>query len=71
MSSILDILLEILAIKDVIKTEVQRPLKQELLRPLYEIKTTNEDVNLDELLKSYGAKDVLDLVSKIRKSMVK
>ncbi|AWR95897.1 hypothetical protein [Acidianus brierleyi] len=71
MSSILDIIQEILALKDTIKNEIQKPLKQELLSPLYEIKTTKEDINLDELLKKYDAKDVVDLVNKIRKSMVK
>jgi len=71
MSSILDIIQEILALKDTIKNEIQEPLKQELLSPLYEIKTTKEDINLDELLKKYNAKDVIDLVNKIRKSMVK
>ncbi|EWG06554.1 MAG: hypothetical protein ASUL_08904 [Candidatus Aramenus sulfurataquae] len=71
MSSILDIIQELLALKDVIKSEIQKPLKRELLAPLYEIKTTNEDIKLDDLLKKYNATDVVDLVNKIRKSMVK
>lgn len=70
-SRILDIILEMLALKDVIKSEVQKLLRQELLGLLYEIKTTKEDINLDELLKKYDAKDVVDLVNKIRNSMVK
>jgi hypothetical protein len=71
MSSILDIIQELLALKDTIKNEIQKPLKQELLAPLYEIKTTNGDIKLDDLLKEYNATDVVDLVNKIRKSMVK
>lgn len=71
MSSVLDIILELLALKDAIKYEVQKPLKQELLSPLYEIKNTKEDINLDELLEKNNAKDVIELVKKIRNSMVK
>ncbi|QGR19781.1 hypothetical protein [Stygiolobus azoricus] len=71
MSSVLDIILELLALKDAIKYEVQKPLKQELLSLLYEIKNTKEDINLDELLEKNNAKDVIELVKKIRNSMVK
>lgn len=67
----MDIILELLAIKDVIKEEIQRPLREELLRPLYEIKPPTQNINLEELLKKYDAKDLLDLVTKIRNSMVK
>ncbi len=74
MSSIhelLKVVQELLALKDVVKSEIQRPLKQELLSVIYEIKTTNEEVKLDDLLKEYNATDLLDLVKKIRGNAVR
>ncbi len=66
MSEIIRIIQELLALKDAIKEEVTRPIRQELLSTIYEIKTTPEQVNLDEMLKEYEAKDLLDLIRKIR-----
>jgi len=66
MSEIIRIIQELLALKDAIKEEVTRPVRQELLSTIYEIKTTPEQVNLDEMLKEYEAKDLLDLIRKIR-----
>jgi len=66
MSEIIRIIQELLALKDAIKEEVTRPIRQEMLSTIYEIKTTPERVNLDEMLKEYNAKDLLDLIRKIR-----
>ena len=66
MSEIIRIIQELLALKDAIKEEVTRPIRRELLSTIYEIKTTPEQVNLDEMLKEYEAKDLLDLIRKIR-----
>ena len=66
MSEIIRIIQELLALKDAIKEEVTRPIRQEMLSTIYEIKTTPERVNLDEMLKEYDAKDLLDLIRKIR-----
>jgi len=66
MSEIIKIVLELLAFKDAIKEEITRPIKQELLSTIYDIKTTPEEVNLDKMLKEYEAKDLLDLIRKIR-----
>ena len=66
MSEIIKLVLELLAFKDAIKEEITRPIKQELLSIIYDIKTTPEEVNLDRMLKEYEAKDLLDLIRKIR-----
>lgn len=66
MSEIIKLIQELLALKEAIKEELTRPLRQELLSVIYEIKTTPEEVNLDKMLKEYEAKDLLDLVRKIR-----
>ena len=66
MSEIIRLIQELLALKDAIKEEVARPIRRELLSTIYEIKTTPEQVNLDEMLKEYEAKDLLDLIRKIR-----
>jgi hypothetical protein len=66
MSEIIKLVLELLAFKDAIKEEITRPIKQELLSIIYDIKTTPEEVNLDKMLKEYEAKDLLDLIRKIR-----
>ncbi|MCI4456384.1 MAG: hypothetical protein JHC23_06690 [Sulfolobus sp.] len=66
MSEIIRIIQELLAFKDAIKEEITRPIKQELLSTIYEIRITPERVNLDEMLKEYEAKDLLDLIRKIR-----
>jgi|GEM_PF-2197190 len=66
MSEIIKLVLELLAFKDAIKEEITRPIKQELLSTIYDIKTTPEEVNLDRMLKEYEAKDLLDLIRKIR-----
>jgi hypothetical protein len=66
MSEIIRLIQELLALKDAIKEEVTRPIKRELLSTIYEIRTTPEQVNLDEMLKEYEAKDLLDLIRKIR-----
>jgi hypothetical protein len=66
MSEILKLIQELLALKDAIKEEITRPIKRELLSTIYEIRTTPEQVNLDEMLKEYEAKDLLDLIRKIR-----
>jgi len=66
MSEIIKLVLELLAFKDAIKEEITRPIKQELLSTIYDIKTTSEEVNLDKMLKEYEAKDLLDLIRKIR-----
>jgi hypothetical protein len=66
MSEIIKLVQELLAFKDVIKEEITRPIKQELLSTIYDIKTTPEEVNLDKMLKEYEAKDLLDLIRKIR-----
>jgi len=55
-----------LALKDAVKEEITRPIRRELLSTIYEIRTTPEQVNLDEMLKEYEAKDLLDLIRKIR-----
>jgi len=66
MSEIIKLVQELLAFKDAIKEEITRPIKQELLSTIYDIKTTSEEVNLDKMLKEYEAKDLLDLIRKIR-----
>ena len=66
MSEIIKLVQELLAFKDAIKEEITRPIKQELLSTIYDIKTTSEEVNLDKMLKEYEAKDLLDLIIKIR-----
>jgi len=66
MSEIIKLVQELLAFKDAIKEEITRPIKQELLSTIYDIKTTPEEVNLDKMLKEYEAKDLLDLIRKIR-----
>lgn len=66
MSEIIKLILELLALKDAVKEEMTRPIRQELLSIIYEIKTTPEEVNLDKMLKEYEAKDLLDLIRKIR-----
>ena len=66
MSEIIKLVLELLAFKDAIKEEITRPIKQELLSTIYDIKTTPEEVNLDRMLKEYEAKDLLDLIRKMR-----
>ncbi|MEJ2777272.1 hypothetical protein [Stygiolobus sp. RP850M] len=66
MSEIIKLVLELLAFKDAIKEEITRPIKQELLSIIYDIKTTPEEVNLDKMLEEYEAKDLLDLIRKIR-----
>lgn len=66
MSEIIRIIQELLALKDAIKEEIARPIRRELLSTIYEIRTTPEQVNLDEMLKEYEAKDLLDLIKKMR-----
>ncbi|ACP49217.1 hypothetical protein YN1551_2222 [Sulfolobus islandicus Y.N.15.51] len=66
MGEIIELVQELLAFKDAIKEEITRPIKQELLSTIYDIKTTPEEVNLDKMLKEYEAKDLLDLIRKIR-----
>ena len=66
MSEIIRIIQELLALKDAIKEEIARPIRRELLSTIYEIRTTPEQVNLDEMLKEYEAKDLLDLIRKMR-----
>ncbi|MCG2908807.1 MAG: hypothetical protein L7H12_07770 [Sulfolobales archaeon] len=66
MSEIIRIIQELLALKDAIKEEITRPIRRELLSTIYEIRTAPEQVNLDEMLKEYEAKDLLDLIRKIR-----
>jgi hypothetical protein len=66
MSEIIRIVQELLALKDAIKEEITRPIRRELLSTIYEIRTTPEQINLDEMLKEYEAKDLLDLIRKIR-----
>ncbi|MCG2884350.1 MAG: hypothetical protein L7H01_05655 [Sulfolobales archaeon] len=66
MSEIIRIIQELLALKDAVKEEITRPIRRELLSTIYEIRTTPERVNLDEMLKEYEAKDLLDLIRKIR-----
>jgi hypothetical protein len=66
MSELIRIIQELLALKDAVKEEITRPIRRELLSTIYEIRTTPEQVNLDEMLKEYEAKDLLDLIRKIR-----
>lgn len=66
MSEIIRIIQELLALKDAIKEEITRPIRRELLSTIYEIRTTPEQVNLDEMLKEYEVKDLLDLIRKMR-----
>jgi len=66
MSEIIRLVQELLALKDAVKEEITRPIRRELLSTIYEIRTTPEQVNLDEMLKEYEAKDLLDLIRKIR-----
>jgi hypothetical protein len=66
MSEIIRIIQELLALKDAVKEEITRPIRRELLSTIYEIRTTPEQVNLDEMLKEYEAKDLLDLIRKMR-----
>ncbi|PVU72824.1 hypothetical protein DDW10_03470 [Sulfolobales archaeon SCGC AB-777_J03] len=66
MSEIIRIIQELLALKDAVKEEITRPIRRELLSTIYEIRTTPERVDLDEMLKEYEAKDLLDLIRKIR-----
>jgi len=71
MSSLLDTILELLALKDVIKQELQKPLNESILSLIYEIKPQNNNVDLEKMLKDYNAKDLLDLVKAIRENRVK
>lgn len=66
MSEIIRLIQELLALKDAVKEEITRPIRRELLSTIYEIRTTPEQVNLDEMLKEYEAKDLLDLIRKMR-----
>jgi hypothetical protein len=66
MSEIIRLIQELLALKDAVKEEITRPIRRELLSTIYEIRTTPEQINLDEMLKEYEAKDLLDLIRKIR-----
>jgi hypothetical protein len=66
MSEILRIIQELLALKDAVQEEITRPIRRELLSTIYEIRTAPEQVNLDEMLKEYEAKDLLDLIRKMR-----
>jgi hypothetical protein len=66
MSEIIRIIQELLALKDAVKEEITRPIRRELLSTIYEIRTTPERVDLDEMLKEYEAKDLLDLIRKMR-----
>lgn len=66
MSEIIRLIQELLALKDAVKEEIARPIRRELLSTIYEIRTTPERVDLDEMLKEYEAKDLLDLIRKIR-----
>lgn len=66
MSEIIRIIQELLALKDAVKEEITRPIRRELLSTIYEIRTTPERVDLDEMLKEYEAKDLLDLIKKMR-----
>ena len=66
MSEIIRLIQELLALKDAVKEEITRPIRRELLSTIYEIRTTPEQVDLDEMLKEYEAKDLLDLIRKIR-----
>lgn len=66
MSEIIRIIQELLALKDAVKEEITRPIRREMLSTIYEIRTTPEQVNLDEMLKEYEAKDLLDLIRKMR-----
>jgi len=71
MSSLLDTILELLALKDVIKQELQKPLNESILNLIYEIKPQDNNVDLEKMLKDYNAKDLLDLVKAIRENRVK
>lgn len=66
MSEIIRIIQELLALKDAVKEEITRPIRRELLSTIYEIRTAPERVDLDEMLKEYEAKDLLDLIRKMR-----
>ena len=66
MSEIIRLIQELLALKDAVKEEITRPIRRELLSTIYEIRTAPEQVNLDEMLKEYEAKDLLELIRKIR-----
>jgi len=71
MSSILDTILELLALKDVIKQELQKPLNESILNIIYEIKPQDNKIDLEKMLKDYNAKDILDLVKAIREGRVR
>ncbi|ARM75291.1 hypothetical protein [Acidianus manzaensis] len=71
MSSILDIIHEIIAVRDVIKNEVQKPFKDELLQVIYQINPPTNEYDINKLLKEYNAKDLLELINKIKGNMVK
>lgn len=69
MSSILDIVMEILALEKLIKEEVQKPVKKEMLSLIYEIKPRQEEISLEEFLKKYNANNLLEVVQKFTSSM--
>ncbi|NON61568.1 hypothetical protein [Acidianus sp. RZ1] len=71
MSSIIDVILELFTIKDIVRKEIQKPLNEEILDIIYDINPSKKEANIDEILKSYNAKDILELVNKIKDSMVK
>ncbi|EZQ01602.1 hypothetical protein CM19_12790 [Candidatus Acidianus copahuensis] len=71
MSSIIDVILELFTIKDIVRKEIQKPLNEEILDIIYDINPSKKEANIDEILKSYNAKDMLELVNKIKDSMVK
>ncbi|QXJ35534.1 hypothetical protein [Saccharolobus shibatae] len=72
MSSILDAILEILATIDVVKEEIKKPLKEEILNLIYQINPEpSVRYDLNELLKEYDARNLLELIQKIKVNVVK
>ncbi|QGR18441.1 hypothetical protein D1869_06480 [Sulfurisphaera ohwakuensis] len=66
MNSIIEFIMELDALKDSMIYEIKRPVMRESLKSIYEIKSTTPQVDKEKLLRDYQAKDLLELIRKIR-----
>ncbi|QIW25340.1 hypothetical protein EWF20_07685 [Sulfolobus sp. S-194] len=66
MNSIIEFIMELDALKDSMIYGIKRPAMRESLKSIYEIKSTIQQVDKEKLLKDYQAKDLLELIRKIR-----
>ncbi|MBB5252715.1 hypothetical protein [Sulfurisphaera ohwakuensis] len=66
LNSIIEFIMELDALKDSMIYEIKRPVMRESLKSIYEIKSTTPQVDKEKLLRDYQAKDLLELIRKIR-----